>query len=134
MYYDNARKIVNKTLQFKNKLQKLKSYVVIGNPKINVVAFYSKKYPISQIVQFLKINNWNINVLQNPLCLHICITNKNIKNINGLFYLLEQLLTHDVDEKNTNDITAIYGMASEIPDKTIIKDLVSFYLDMTTEI
>ena len=134
MYYDNAQKIVNKTQEFKRKLQELESYVVIGNPNINVVAFYSKKYPISQIVKFLKINNWNINVLQNPLCLHICITNKNIHNINGLYYLLEQLLTHDIDKKKTNDITAIYGMASEIPDKAIIKDLVSFYLDTTTEI
>ena len=37
-------------------------------------------------------------------------------------------------ENNDDDMTAIYGMAAEIPDKSIITELVNYYLDMTTNI
>ena len=39
-----------------------------------------------------------------------------------------------IEENIDEYITAIYGMAAEIPDKSIIKNLVNYYLDMTTNI
>ena len=39
-----------------------------------------------------------------------------------------------IEVNNDEDITAIYGMSAEIPDKSIIKNLVNYYLDMTTNI
>jgi len=84
--------------------------------------------------KYLKRQNWNINILQNPICLHICITPKNIQYIDLLLSALKNFNKEPVEENNDDDITAIYGMSAEIPDKSIIINLVNYYLDMTTNI
>ena len=59
---------------------------------------------------------------------------KNIKYIDTLFHLLKKFNEEPILENTDKDITAIYGMAAEIPDKSIITTLVNYYLDMTTNI
>ena len=49
---------------------------------VNVVAFKSNKYSVSTIVDAFEKQKWNLNILQNPICLHICITPKNIDSLN----------------------------------------------------
>ena len=51
-----------------------------------------------------------------------------------LLDLLKKFNNEPILENIDSDITAIYGMAAEIPDKSIIKSLVNYYLDMTTNI
>ena len=133
-YKNYSDMIIEKTNYLKKEIQKIQSFHVIGNPNVNVVAFYSDKYPISQIVDVLQQNDWNLNILQNPICLHICVTPKNIKNINKLVALLNNISKQKISTKTDDNITAIYGMAEAIPDKTIINELVEYYLDLTTDI
>ena len=126
--------IKNKTITFANNLRQLDNFCVIGFPNVNVVAFYNTKYSLSQLIKYLKNNKWNLNILQNPNCLHICITPKNIKYIDMLFSILEKFNEEEIEEQNDDNITAIYGMATEIPDKSLITSLINYYLDMTTNI
>ena len=70
----------------------------------------------------------------NPICLHICITPKNIKYVDMLLHVIKKFNDEPLQENNDDDMTAIYGMAAEIPDKSIITELVNYYLDMTTNI
>jgi sphinganine-1-phosphate aldolase len=133
-YKAMSRQIKGKTISFAEELREVPNFKVIGWPNVNVVAFYNTKYSIGQLSNYLKRNNWNINILQNPLCLHICITPKNIKYIDLLLDILKKFNNEPILENTDKDITAIYGMAAEIPDKSIIKSLVNYYLDMTTNI
>ena len=133
-YKAMARKIKNKTISFGESLRQIENFEVIGWPNVNVVAFKNNKYSIGQLSKYLKRQNWNINILQNPICLHICITPKNVKYIDMLLLALKKFNDEPIKENNDGDITAIYGMAAEIPDKSIIKSLVNYYLDMTTNI
>ena len=133
-YKNYSDMIIKKTHYLKIEIQKINSFNVIGNPNVNVVAFYSDKYSTSHIVDVLQKNDWNLNILQNPICLHICITPKNIKNINKLVALLNDISKQKVSNKKDDNMTAIYGMAKAIPDKTIINELVEYYLDLTTDI
>ena len=66
------------------------------------------------------------------MCLHICITPKNIDSCDELLSSL-RILLHCKVEKDKKDITAIYGMAAKIPDKSIINEIVEYYLDFTTK-
>lgn len=140
LYNGNAKyrslsfKIKNKTLELADKLRKLEHFNVIGHPNVNVVAFYNTKYSVGQLNKYLKSKKWNLNILQHPICLHICITPKNIKYIDQLYIALENFNKEPVLENNDDDMTAIYGMATEIPDKSIINSLVNYYLHMTTNI
>ena len=130
-YKNYSVKISSKTVELANYIRNLSNYIVIGDPKINVVAFYNTKYSIGQLSEYLTKNGWNINILQNPVCLHICITPKNIDNIDELVRLLRNFNNCEPSQKDEN-ITAIYGMAAKIPDKGIVNDLVEYYLDLTT--
>ena len=114
-----------------NEISKIKTFHVIGNPNVNVVAFYSDTYSVGQLSEHLTSFLWNVNILQNPICLHICITPKNIKACQELPSILRLLLKHSV-KNNDKSITAIYGMAAQIPDKSIITEIVENYLDLTT--
>ena len=133
-YEKNAKDIIAKTIQFKKKLALLDYYIVIGNPMTNVVAFYNSKYSVGQIVNHLHKNNWNINILQNPICLHICITNKNISKIDELYILLKDVLSQESESVKEDSMVSIYGLSAKIQDKGIMTHLINYYLDLTTSI
>ena len=97
------------------------------------MAFYSKVYNTSQIVSYVSSYGWNLNILQDPICLHLCITPKNINNVDDLIYLLINLLTKEV-KVDCKNIASIYGMSASLPDKSVIDDIVTNYLDLTTNV
>ena len=125
--------IIQATKNLSHYIKNIDSFKVIGNPNVNVVAFYSEKYGVGQIVDFVSKEGWNLNILQNPLCLHLCITPKNIKNVNNLVDLLKKLTTMEVIKCN-NNVASIYGMSASLPDKSVVDDIVKNYLDLTTNI
>jgi len=87
---------------------------------------------LSQIIDAFSFQNWNLNILQNPEAVHICITPNNIKNINNFIIILEVLsLQEKKDIKD--DMISIYGMATKINNTEIINDVISGYLDLTTK-
>ena len=132
-YKIHSNKIITATLDFKNELENMKHIDVIGNPKVNVVAFYSKLYSVSQIIEYVSKDGWNLNVLQNPMCVHICITPHNINSIKDLINLLKNLVNEEVKE-DCDNIASIYGIGAKIPDKSIIDNIVESYLDLTTNV
>ncbi len=128
-----STKIKNATVKFAEKVRNIDTFKVIGNPNVNVVAFYSEKYGVDQIINYISKEGWNLNILQNPMCIHLCITPKNIENVDNLITLLEKLLNNEV-KKFDNNIASIYGMSASLPDKSVINEIVNNYLDMTTDI
>lgn len=128
-----SNNIIQATKKLANDIKNIESFNVIGNPNVNVVAFYSNKYGIGQIIDYVSKKGWNLNILQNPLCVHLCITPKNIKNVNNLVDLLKGLTKEDV-KKCDNNVASIYGMSASLPDKSVIDDIVKYYLDFTTNI
>lgn len=135
-YYKNMSiKIIKATKQLKNDISEIATFEVIGDPNVNVVAFKSTSISLSNIVDAFEQKKWNLNILQNPLCLHICITPNNIDNLREFVEILRDLTLYNLDE-NTNDsnLVAIYGMAAKIPDKNIVDEIVEEYLDYTTDL
>ena len=132
-YKHYSKKIVEKTKHLSEEISKINTFEVIGIPNVNVVAFYSKVYSTSQIVSYVSSYGWNLNILQDPICLHLCITPKNINNVDDLIDLLINLLSKEV-KVDCKNIASIYGMSASLPDKSVIDDIVTNYLDLTTNI
>ena len=109
------------------------SFKVIGNPNVNVVAFYSDKYPLSQIIDEFQKNGWNLNILQNPMCVHICITPYNYEKLNEITDILENIIKQEV-RNETKGLVSIYGMAEKIPNRNVICEIIEQYLDLTTKL
>lgn len=127
-----AQKIKDCTVYLSNEINKIDTFYVLGNPTVNVVAFNSKKYSLSQILNSFSNKGWNLNILQNPKALHICLTPNNMQNIEEFIRILKMI---SVSEKNNvkNDMISIYGMATKIDNTKIIKEVITGYLDLTTK-
>jgi glutamate/tyrosine decarboxylase-like PLP-dependent enzyme len=133
-YYKNiANKIMLATRKLVKQINSLQTFKVIGNPMVNVVAFNSDIYSLGQIIEMFQKNGWNLNIMQNPLCLHICITPYNIDKIDEIVNILKIITSKKVEDKDEG-LVSIYGMAEKIPDKTIIHEIIEQYLDLTTNL
>ena len=131
-YEKYSKNIIESTIFLKNEINKLNTFHVIGNPNINVVAFYSDVYSVGDLLENFKKHNWNLNILQYPTCLHICITPKNMNYIKEVPNILCEMFNKKTNENKNTGIASIYGMSAQIPDKSIINDIIYYYLDYTT--
>lgn len=132
-YYNNiAKKIMDSTVYLKNEINKIDTFQVLGEPNVNVVAFNSTKYPLAQILDNLSQEGWNLNILQNPKALHICLTPYNMKNIENLILNLRLISLQPISNVK-NNMLSIYGMATKIDNTEIINQVISGYLDLTTK-
>ena len=132
-YKNMATKIINVTRNLVKNINSLQKFKVIGNPMVNVVAFNSDTYSLGQIIEEFQKQGWNLNIMQNPLCLHICITPYNIDKINEIVNILKIITSKEVENKDEG-LVSIYGMAEKIPDRTIIHEIIEQYLDLTTNL
>ena len=127
-----ATRLIEATIKLKTEIKAIDSFEVIGDPMVNVVAFKSNKYSVSTIVDAFEKQKWNLNILQNPICLHICITPKNIDSLNEFVDVLKNIKT--TKESKKDNLVAIYGLAAKIPDKSLVDEIVEQYLDYTTNL
>ena len=111
---------------------------IIGDPLLTVVAFVSndsdsrvKTYPLADL---LTSRGWHLNILQFPKAIHIACT---LLTINGADDLLNdvkeciEMLKNDPLCGN-GDVSAIYGTAASVPDRSIIEDVACGFLDALT--
>ena len=126
--------IISATNSLKKFISDTKIFKVIGNPTVNVVAFNSDKYPLGLIIDNFKKSGWNLNILQNPLALHICITPNNIDQLTDFKNVINHILTIEEINDSENNLVAIYGMAEKIPNKNIVDEIVEKYLNYTTDL
>ena len=76
---------------------------------------------------------WNLNALQYPSGIHICITQIHTKNgiadnfINDIKMVIAELIKTPYIK--TDGMGQIYGTAQLIPNKSIVEEIVCTYLD-----
>ncbi|KAH0623544.1 hypothetical protein JD844_006409 [Phrynosoma platyrhinos] len=88
------------------RLQKIDNIFIFGKPEVCALALGSDTFDIYRLSSLLLTKGWNLNVLQFPPSIHICLT-----------------LLH------TKPGGAIYGMAQAVPDRNVITEIASAYLD-----
>ena len=98
-----------------------------------IVAFKSKVLDIYRLAENLKLKKWNLNILQNPPAVHLCVTTHHLdkKVINKFIKDVKNEVEKILNEPNacTTGVAAIYGMSQQLPDKSIVKELAYGYLD-----
>lgn len=115
---------------------------VIGNPLVSVVALTSSTLNIYDIADAMSNRGWSLNALQNPPGVHVAFT---VPLVAALDQLLADFATvvQDVKEqerlrliegKNAKgsargDSAALYGVAGSLPNKSVVVQLASGFLD-----
>ena len=73
-YVDATRSIIQTTQYIVNGLKNVDGIKIIGEPDVMVVAFGSDEFNIYGLSDGMKKRGWNLNVLQFPSCIHLCVT------------------------------------------------------------
>ncbi len=117
--------------------KRIEGLEVIGQPKSTVIAYRSDKFDIYLVSSKMIEKGWNLNILQNPKSFHLCLTNLHLINQakNDFINDLKESVKYAKNQPNDNSkgTVAIYGMAKNIPDKSIVKEVATAYLDSLTE-
>eukprot|EP00474_Spongospora_subterranea_P009865 CRZ10323.1 hypothetical protein [Spongospora subterranea] len=131
-----ARDIMIAAQTIKNGIREISELKLVGDPLMSVISFTAAD-PLSlniyNVNEAMSKRGWMLNALQNPSSVHICLTNMHTGEVASKFI---QDLTSSVSDvianpkHFSNGSAAIYGMASAIPDGSIVDNIARSYIDM----
>lgn len=143
-YLDTCLKIVTAREKIECAIrenEKLKaSLTVIGKPMVSVVAFRAAattpsnsalKVDIYDVADAMSQRGWHLNALQDPPAMHVAVTMPIVAAVDELIKDLEEAVAScqgKATEKK-GDAAALYGVAGALPDKSIVRELASGFLD-----
>ncbi|XP_040566566.1 sphingosine-1-phosphate lyase [Lepeophtheirus salmonis] len=132
-YVEATRKIMETTKYIVNGLKNINGIEIVGEPDVSVVAFDSPIFNIYHVFDGLKKKGWNLNALQFPSCIHLCVTllttqpGKADEFVNDIEELAQELIANPRPDEGGS--AALYGMAQSIPDRKVIDVICQAYLD-----
>lgn len=132
-YVQATDKIISTTKRIRQELSDVEGLELMGDPRVSVLAFTSKRFDIYALNARLKDLGWNLNALQFPPAFHICVTLMHTSGcvadsfIRDVKAVSKQLLSEPKTKQSGS--AAIYGMAQTIPDRSIVAQICTKYLD-----
>eukprot|EP00299_Pterocystis_sp_00344_P015208 c7585_g1_i1.p1 GENE.c7585_g1_i1~~c7585_g1_i1.p1 ORF type:complete len:552 (-),score=120.54 c7585_g1_i1:70-1695(-) len=133
-YLDITRKIMDAAAFIEKGVRSIDGLRVLGTRHLSIVSFVSdnSKLNIFNINDAMKARGWNLNALQYPASLHICVTFCNHSHaeefVEDLKAAVQRVLTAKPGEFKDGS-AAIYGMAESLPDKSLVVSLSRAYID-----
>jgi len=112
-----------------------------GEPTLSVVAFgpargaaAGGRAPINifNVADAMSARGWDLNTLQNPPCVHMCVTLANAHRAGDFLRDVAEAVAEVQTAppgKFKDGTGALYGMAAAIPDKSFVKQVSYFFLD-----
>ncbi|PVI06832.1 sphingosine-1-phosphate lyase-like protein [Periconia macrospinosa] len=115
---------------------------VVGKPLVSVVAFLSTTLDIYDVADAMNEKGWHLNALQSPPAIHVAVTLPIVAAVDQLIADLVDVV-EDVREKERvriaeggtskgaakGDTAALYGVAGSLPNKSVVVDLATGFLD-----
>lgn len=115
---------------------------VLGKPLVSVVSFTSKTLDIYDIADAMSAKGWHLNSLQNPPAIHVAVTLPIVKVWEKLVEDLIAVVEGEKEKervrivegkgakgKSLGDSAALYGVAGSLPNKSVVVELASGFLD-----
>lgn len=133
-YVNATKSIVSTTRKIHDALKKIPGIYILGTPKLSVIAIGSKDFNIYCLSGALTARGWNLNSLQFPESFHICLTLLHTKKgvaekfIKDVRECTAEIMK-DPKAKPTGS-AALYGMAQTIPDRSIVSELATGFIDI----
>ena len=131
-YVDKTKCIVEIRESIEREVRTIPDLFVFGYPQLSVLAIGSNTLDIYRVSDALSKKGWHLNNLQFPAGFHICFTSIHIdKDIPKQFLSDLKLSIKEVNSTDTkpSGIAGIYGMAMNIPDRKLVREISHIYLD-----
>ncbi|ROW12929.1 hypothetical protein VPNG_04644 [Cytospora leucostoma] len=116
---------------------------VLGRPLVSVVAFTARNLNIYDVADGMGRRGWHLNSLQDPPAMHVAVTLPVARVWERLTDDLEAVVEEErekervraVEGKSTRgkamgDSAALYGVAGSLPNKSVVVDLATGFLDI----
>jgi len=131
-YLEAARRICETSDWIRARVAEMPELRLIGESRF-VVAFESETLNVYEILERLSTRGWNLNGLHKPAALHLCVTLRHTRA--GVKERFIRDLEHAVAETRANPeashgMAPVYGLASSLPFRGIVRDLLARYLDV----
>lgn len=140
-YVDAAKTILTAARRIADGVREMEArgtgIALYGEPDLSVVCFgpvrgAGKPLNIYNVGDAMSARGWNLNVLQNPPSIHICVTYANAGTaavfLSDLAAAVEDVRTAPPG-KFKDGTGAMYGMAASIPDKSVVATVAYNFLD-----
>ncbi|KAG8551898.1 hypothetical protein GDO81_004330 [Engystomops pustulosus] len=132
-YVEATKNIISTARFIIKELQKIKEIFIFGNPEVSVIAIGSEVFDIYRLSNSLTAKGWNLNTLQFPSSIHICLTLLHTKPGVAQNFVKDvqdslSVIMEDPGAKTTG-VGAIYGMAQTIPDRSLVTEISKAFLD-----
>ena len=131
-YLAATKKILETAETIKEGIRKIPELRLLGD-SLFVVAFASDALDIYKVLDAMGHKGWSLNGLHKPACVHLCVTLRHTQAGVAERFLrdLETAVAHvkaNPAEKGT--MAPIYGMASTMPLRGLVSDMLKKYLDL----
>lgn len=116
---------------------------ILGRPLVSVVSFTARNLNIYDIADGMSGKGWHLNALQNPPAIHVAVTMPIVKVWEKLISDLEAVVEAEREKervrlvegkgakgKAMGDSAALYGVAGSLPNKSVVVDLATGFLDL----
>ncbi|KAJ9164982.1 PLP-dependent transferase [Coniochaeta hoffmannii] len=142
-YLDACARIVGTAKQLAERIAANPELEVIGRPLVSVVAFRARDLNVYDIADAMTARGWHLNALQNPPAMHVAVTLPIVKVWERLARDLEEVVEAEREKERvrvvqgkgakgaaTGDAAALYGVAGSLPNKSVVVDLATGFLDL----
>lgn len=132
-YVAATKEILATTKYIEAELRKIDEIYIFGKPATSVIAIGSKVFDIYRLADHLSSAGWNLNILQFPSGIHICVTH--LHTVPGVADQFLSDLHEGVDGimkdpgVPVEGKMALYGVAQSLPDRSLVGDITRAFLD-----
>jgi len=132
-YLEATKQLMEASIKLQKGIMEIPGLKVMGNPSMCVVAWTSTTVNILELNDWMTQKGWTLNVLQFPNSVHMCLTMGNIDCVEHLLHDLHAGVK-EMEVAGSSCITGgkapIYGMATALPDRGAVGDILTMYQDI----
>ncbi|GJQ68952.1 Sply [Trypoxylus dichotomus] len=132
-YVNATRDVIHTARYIEKHLREMQGIFIFGQPATSVIAIGTQVFEIYRLASMLSTKGWNLNPLQYPSAVHICVTHVHTQPgvadrfITDVKASLEEILK--TPEEPVEGKLALYGQAQSIPDRSIVGDFTRCFID-----
>jgi len=138
-YAQSAEKILNAAEYIEANLPKIDGLKLLGERHLSVICFTHidpKTLNVYTVTDLMKKRGWNLNSLQYPAAVHLCVTATNAGSAETFIKDLKdcvQEIRNAPPGSYKDGSAAIYGLAESLPEKGLVETICTAFVDALFE-
>eukprot|EP01104_Vermistella_antarctica_P020389 TRINITY_DN8701_c0_g1_i1.p1 TRINITY_DN8701_c0_g1~~TRINITY_DN8701_c0_g1_i1.p1 ORF type:complete len:531 (-),score=181.18 TRINITY_DN8701_c0_g1_i1:158-1750(-) len=131
-FIETSKIIHNNFLIMRDGVNKIKGLRVAGNPDSACVAILSDEIDVYKISDALAKKGWSTHRIQKPIAIMMQVGLRDNMNVNTYLEDLAECTDHvrNHPEDYNDGLAPVYGMAAEMPDRSLIGEMMKGYMDV----